>query len=276
MKFMFKNFLPIIIFIFFLSACSNQVEKKAVSAPNSELPGGLKVVEKQDEPAVEPEGFEEESCSSLEFVWNEELGVCARARDIQTEDQKRAAVLAIDNSDLGRGGLTIAEITPAACDGCYLVNLRQERDGNIKTERIIIDGWKVESVEPSEEKGSASAVNAEGVIKMMALELMNLIPEFMEIDQTILRWKLDGEEKQITAKSIKYGEGYGAREVFVTHQNILDGFKTLGFRQDELNSSSEDGIEISGFNKDRIVCSVIMSELGESELELRCGELGDR
>jgi hypothetical protein len=266
---MSKNFLLIIFSILFLSACTGT----KVESDGLELSGGLKVTEKPDESMVESGEFKEEACYSLEFIWNSKLGACARVRDIQTEDQKRAAALAIEKSGLGRGGLTITEIKAAACEGCYLVNLRQEKNSEVRSERVIIDGWEVEGVAPLEDGGEAAPIiNGESVLNMMAVELMSLIPEFIEMRQAIMKWKTAEGERQIMAKSIKYGEGYGAREVFVTHQNILDGFKTLGFQQDELNTGTENGISISGFAKEKIICLVILSEAGESELELRCGE----
>jgi hypothetical protein len=269
-------FLPLVLSAAIIfSACA--IKNESVSRPNipnSDSPGGLRVLSPDKNSSEVVKSGEEEACISSEFLWNSELGACVRSRDIQNNDLLRAAKLALDNSGLEKRGLSLVQITAAACDGCYLVLVRQDLGGQTRVIRVIIDGWEIESALPAEEEVEPlEAKNAEGILKMIASEYMDIIPEFMEVSQAIVRWKSAEAESQFTGKSIIYGEGYGARDVFVVYQNIIDGFASLGFAADEMNRSFEDGLDITGFKKDALACSVIFSQLGESKLEIRCADM---
>ncbi|PIY59946.1 hypothetical protein COY95_04365 [Candidatus Woesearchaeota archaeon CG_4_10_14_0_8_um_filter_47_5] len=75
------------------------------------------------------------------YSWNEEVGACIREWELN-EDQRRAAQIAVMIQSYSP--LTVTEVRPGQCTGCFVVSLQDE---NQNTRTVTLTDWKVSTEE---------------------------------------------------------------------------------------------------------------------------------
>jgi hypothetical protein len=72
------------------------------------------------------------------YSWDADVQVCTRSWEIDTEDKKEAANLAVDYLGPSKG-LTVVQVDVLKCPGCFIVYLQKDD----KTSMVEITSWEV-------------------------------------------------------------------------------------------------------------------------------------
>jgi hypothetical protein len=72
------------------------------------------------------------------YSWNPEINACARVWELETEEQIRAAQVAVDSYG-PENGLTVTSVLAKSCTGCFEVELDKDQQRTT----MILEDWKV-------------------------------------------------------------------------------------------------------------------------------------
>ena len=78
---------------------------------------------------------------SAGYTYDKEIGACARGWEIDESTEKMAAKIAVESKDnANQESLTIENVNPVGCPGCFVVSLNNEDN---KKELIYLNDWEV-------------------------------------------------------------------------------------------------------------------------------------
>ena len=78
---------------------------------------------------------------SAGYTYDEGIGACTRSWEIKESTDKMAAKIAVESIDeTNQPSLTIENVNPVGCEGCFVVSLNYEDN---KKELIYLNDWEV-------------------------------------------------------------------------------------------------------------------------------------